>query len=64
MAGGCIDGFETRFSAAGQGVAVLTALAPFDDDLSMKAVQRANEGVTKRPKRDHSITGLGGSVCS
>ena len=50
MAGGCIDGFETRFSAAGQGGAVLTALAPFDDDLSMKAVQRANEGRHKTPE--------------
>ncbi len=50
MAGGCIDGFETRFSAACQGVAVLTALAPFDDDLSMKAVQRANEGRDKTPE--------------
>ena len=61
MADGYIDGFETRFGAVGQGVAALTDLARFDDDLCMKAVQRANEGRHNRPKRDYSIRGLGGS---
>jgi hypothetical protein len=44
------DGYETRFSAVGRGVAALTALAPFDDYLSMKAVQRANQGRHKTPE--------------